>query len=322
MRNYTWKCSISDEIEKYIDFKQLSGLKFEAQERCLQHFDHYFYYNGYEGKALTKDILDPFLYEQDEAVSTICKKETLFLDFAHFLRDRGFHAYMPKPRYEFHRKPYMPHIYTRDERRRFLAAVDSYPSGNCPNRNVIDPVMFRVLIGTGCRLSEVLNLKVSHFDSKNRAIRVEHSKNDRSRIVPLCDSLARRVSDYVDSFHGNNQSDGILFPGQDGVMDKSTAYLHFRDYLFMADIPHTASGPRIHDFRHTMAVENLRRWSEEGKDLSNMLPYLAAYMGHSDFRATQYYLRLTAEIYPSLVKQMEDLCWNIIPEGGYEANEE
>ena len=33
-------------------------------------------------------------------------------------------------------------------------------------------------------------------------------------------------------------------------MDLSTAYNHFRDYLLMADIPHTAKGPRIHDFRY------------------------------------------------------------------------
>lgn len=48
-----------------------------------------------------------------------------------------------------------------------------------------------------------------------------------------------------------------------------------------------------------------------------MVPYLSAYLGHQDFRATQYYLRLTAEIYPELVRVMEAACWDIIPEGGY-----
>ena len=105
-------------------------------------------------------------------------------------------------------------------------------------------------------------------------------------------------------------------------MDKSTAYLHFRDYLLMADIPHDAKGPRIHDFRHGLAVENLRRWAKEGADMSNKLPYLSAYMGHTDFRATQYYLRLTAEIYPEMIEMMEKACLDIIPEGGFEDNAE
>lgn len=82
----------------------------------------------------------------------------------------------------------------------------------------------------------------------------------------------------------------------------------------MADIPHTGQGPRIHDFRHGLAVENLRRWSTVGKDLLNLIPYLSAYMGHTDFRATQYYLRLTAEIYPEMMEKMEAACMDIIPE--------
>ena len=45
-------------------------------------------------------------------------------------------------------------------------------------------------------------------------------------------------------------------------------------------------------------------------------------MGHADFRATQYYLRLTAEVYPKLIEQMESLLWNIIPEGEFDNENE
>ena len=47
----------------------------------------------------------------------------------------------------------------------------------------------------------------------------------------------------------------------------------------------------------------------------NLMPYLAAYMGHSDYKATQYYLRLTAEIYPEMMEQLESECMDIIPGG-------
>lgn len=322
MRNYVWKSSMAPLISQYLEIKHLSGLKYERQERCLQHFDHYFYYNGYEGKALTKEIIFPFIYDQNEADSTIRNKENLFVDFAKYISDRGHYAYMIVPQYEFHRSHYIPHIYTRDEITRFLHAVDTYPSKYYPDRNKVDPVLFRVLIGTGCRLSEALGLKIADHDRETGTIRVLHSKNDRSRIIPVSNSLNKRLYEYIDTFHIHSDADTIMFPGEKGRLDKSTAYRRFRDYLFMADIPHTASGPRIHDFRHTLAVENLRRWSEQGQDLTNLLPYLSAYMGHADFRATQYYLRLTSEIYPKLVEQMEDACWNIIPEGGYTGEEE
>lgn len=317
MKNYVWKSSIAPLISQYLELKHLSGLKYEGQERCLQHFDHYFYYNGFEGCSLTKEIMFPFIYDQNEADSTIHFKERLIADFAGFVADRGHHVYPIVPKHIFRQAHYIPHIYTKDERKRFLQAVDSYPIKRNPERNIIDPVFFRIIIGTGCRLSEVLRLRIADYDRELGTIKILHSKNYRSRIVPLSDSLNKRVSEYVDSFHRDSQDDAILFPGEDGIMHKSTAYMHFRDYLFMADIPHTASGPRIHDFRHTFAVENLRRWSEQGQDLTNLIPYLSAYMGHADFKATQYYLRLTAEVYPMLVEQMEDACWEIIPEGGY-----
>lgn len=250
MKNYVWKSSMAPLISQYLEIKHLSGLKYEQQERCLQHFDHYFYYNGYEGDALTKEILFPFIYEQDEAESTIRNKENLFADFAKYISDRGHYAYMFVPQYEFRRSHYIPHIYTREETKRFLHAVDTYPAINSPDRNTIDPVLFRVIIGTGCRLSEALNLRISDYDRELGTIRVMHSKNDRSRIIPVSISLNKRISGYVDAFHSQSDADAILFPGRDGKMNKSTAYIHFRDYLFMADIPHTASGPRIHDFRY------------------------------------------------------------------------
>jgi integrase/recombinase XerD len=39
-----------------------------------------------------------------------------------------------------------------------------------------------------------------------------------------------------------------------------------------------------------------------GEELTNILPYLAAYMGHSYFRRTQYYLRLTSDVYPHIIR--------------------
>lgn len=46
-----------------------------------------------------------------------------------------------------------------------------------------------------------------------------------------------------------------------------------------------------------------------------MLPYLSAYMGHSDFRGTQYYLRLTADLYPHIISREETDFGYVIPEG-------
>ncbi len=319
MKGYEWKSVLAPMIMQYLEIKHLAGFKYTGQERCLQHFDHFYYYGGHGDVAFTKHAITPFLYNQDEAISTWCLKETLIIDFAQFLNDRGYKAYIPEQKHEWKRSAYIPHIYTTDERIRFLHAVDTYPAGHGLYREIADPVLFRILIGTGCRLSEALFLHITDYCRDTGTIEIRQSKNGCGRIVPLCESLQTRMCRYIDSFHSGKDENGFLFPGgrKGQPIDMSCIYRRFRDYLLMADIPHTDKGPRIHDWRHTAAVENLRRWSEQGKDLTVLLPYLSAFLGHTDFRATQYYLRLTAEIYPHLVKKMEDACWTIIPEGGY-----
>ena len=49
--------------------------------------------------------------------------------------------------------------------------------------------------------------------------------------------------------------------------------------------------PRIHDLRHSFAVQALIRWYREGADVQSKLPHLAMYMGHVSIVSTAYYLR-------------------------------
>jgi hypothetical protein len=51
-----------------------------------------------------------------------------------------------------------------------------------------------------------------------------------------------------------------------------------------------------------------------------MMPILSTYMGHMGIRSTAQYLRLTAEVYPELMKQVEKTCSYVIPEVTYEGD--
>ena len=54
--------------------------------------------------------------------------------------------------------------------------------------------------------------------------------------------------------------------------------------------------PRVHDLRHSFAVQALARWYRRGDDVQAQLPKLAMYMGHASIESTAYYLRWTDEI--------------------------
>ena len=70
-----------------------------------------------------------------------------------------------------------------------------------------------------------------------------------------------------------------------------------------------------YDLRHNFATQTLMRWVEEGKDINAWIPYLSAFMGHSCFSATFYYIHLLPE---RLSKMDFTLADGVIPEVEYE----
>jgi len=317
---YEWKSGMAEEAQNYIARKRQTGMKFEVQERHLRHFDTFYYINGFEGTTLTQEIVNDFIYNPDERPVTHHNKEVLMRDFAIYLADRGHRVYVPKVKTKLPPCKFVPRIFTDNETRRLFKAIDNYPRTQRSYRNTVDPVLFRFLYGTGVRISEALNLIIDDVNVASGIATIRAAKNMKDRLIPMVDSLTKRINLLVNGFHRYSSRKMWLFPschhGTMRQMDKSTAYNHFRDYLLMADIPHTDVGPRIHSFRHGFAVKCLKKWVLAENDITVLLPYLAAYMGHSDFRATQYYLRLTSDLYPEIVRRVEAEFGYVIPEGG------
>ena len=57
-----------------------------------------------------------------------------------------------------------------------------------------------------------------------------------------------------------------------------------------------ARPPRIHDLRHSFAVNALRHCYVSGEDVQARLPLLSTYMGHVSVASTHYYLSFIEEI--------------------------
>ncbi len=99
-------------------------------------------------------------------------------------------------------------------------------------------------------------------------------------------------------------------------MTRNTVYKMYRKLLWTAKISHggRGKGPRLHDFRHTFCVHTLVKQVKNGVDLYVTLPILSVYLGHNSVRATQRYVRLTAEEYPELIEKISRTCAYVIPE--------
>jgi integrase len=85
-----------------------------------------------------------------------------------------------------------------------------------------------------------------------------------------------------------------------------------------AGIPYLGcgKGPRLHDLRHTFAVQRLLLWYEQGVDLTAHLPFLATYLGHVGLAGTQRYLRLTEDLVGEVTRRHAARFGHLITERG------
>jgi integrase/recombinase XerD len=54
--------------------------------------------------------------------------------------------------------------------------------------------------------------------------------------------------------------------------------------------------PSLHSFRHSFAVRRLTLWHRERRDVQELLPHLAVYLGHVGPENTYWYLSGTPEL--------------------------
>ncbi len=219
---------------------------------------------------------------------------------------------------------YTPYIFSDEELGKILRVVDE----SCNEEPVTQlekelPIIFRLLIGCGFRITETLNIRRDDIDLEDMTILLRKTKNMKERIVPIADSLNERLQVYLgrtELIPGYFDS-GLLFQNGHGKPHEgSSVYIKFREYLWKAGIPHggRGKGPRLHDLRHTYAVRVMNKWVRDGHNLTTSLPYLAIYMGHSGLKASQHYLRLIVQMYPHLLGMVDDCYGWVIPEVQHE----
>ena len=150
--SYDWKSDLAVIVLQYIKERKLTGFKFEQQSTYLRHFDSFYYYSGYNGINLTKPMLNEFIFNEEERPVSHYNKEVVMKNFAIYLNNHGYTVYVPEITTLLPRSKFIPHIYTKEELKRFFLAVDHYPVTKNSYRNTVDPVLFRFLYGTGVRI--------------------------------------------------------------------------------------------------------------------------------------------------------------------------
>jgi integrase/recombinase XerD len=306
-------------IIAFLSLKRGLGFKYLAGEYELGKLDKIAHQREERSIGITKELADTVgakgLNESDKSRAN---RIQILRQFAFFLNDTGHPSFVPSlPPFK---SSYTPYVFTQEEVLRIFTVCDGIQT---PHRNphtdmFFLPVLMRLLYATGIRLGEALSLAVSDVDVEGGRLKVRDSKNGKQRLIPFSPSMALALKDYLKYRSQRPALKGVdhLFVRPDGnIPCYYNPYKWFRRILFKAGISHGGrkAGPRLHDLRHTFAVHSLAALAQKGVDLYYSLPILSTYLGHQSLCSTDKYVRLTQEMYPSLIESVNKICPHLFP---------
>ena len=300
--------------------KRAVGYKYDAEERVLARFETFCQEEWPGLGTVTRASAEAWIAaarQRGVRPATLQGLAAPVRELARWLGRRGTGAYvlpagvLPRP------ARYVPHIYTGQELAALFAQADRCRcSSQAPFRHLVMPVLFRTIYACGLRASEARLLRPGDVDTTAGVLLLRDAKGGKDRQVPVSGALRQRLAGYRAQAAGQPGWDWF-FPGSRAGLPLTLGniYKNFRRFLWQARISHggPGHGPRVHDLRHTFAVDNLRSWFDQGEDVGALLPVLQAYMGHSSISDTAYYLRLTAESYPQIAARVHRELGDIVP---------
>jgi len=314
-------------VHEYIEEKRAVGNKFKKAEQTLNRIISLQHEIDKGKPILSKELFKTWAQKTSwETDANRSQRISVLRGLSAYMIRQGFQAVViPKKYTAYAEYNYIPYIFTDKQLGNLLHAIDQY-SEKCTwiYHRFEFPVVFRLLIGAGLRITETLAIQKNDYESSTRSVHLKKTKNQKERIIPIAESLARRIENYIEETERlpSFVSSELLFPNPDGMQYSSGRfYYFFRKFLWQAGIPHRGRGygPRLHDLRHTYAVRVINKWVLNGKNLTTCLPYLAIYMGHSGLKASEHYLRLTTQMFPELLSKVNHYYSWVIPEVEREA---
>ena len=311
-------------ISRYIRHKRALGNVYREVSWLLKKLVNFL-------KDAGADDLDLFSYEawckslQDHHPNTRRKWQQIVRNFCLYRKRTEPECFVPQ--YETRTKPapyITPVIIEPEQIAQMLDVASRLPPGiQSPLRGPVLRLAIVLLYTAGLRIGELLHLTLGDLEDNSNILRIRETKFHKTRLVPLSASASNELRSYLHvrksafpDFPGapllcNNKSKmrGYSYPGM------STAIKRLFDISDVHDFQRRR--PRVHDLRHSYAVQTLIRWYKNGEDVQTNLPKLALYMGHVSIESTAYYLKWVPTLRTLASKRFEEHFGNIV-EGGEE----
>jgi integrase len=185
------------------------------------------------------------------------------------------------------------HIYSAEQVRDLLRAAAQLP-GPPKWRGLTFQTFLGLLACTGIRVSEALQLQCQDVDLEQSLLHLRHTKGGQSRQVLLHPSARAALQRYDQQRPtGGPQSSFFSFHSGQPLAYHIVweAFCKLRRRLGWP-VP----GWRLHDLRHTFAVNCLIGWHRQGANMDQKILALSTYLGHARPQDTYWYLSAVPQL--------------------------
>jgi len=299
--------ALATDIWRYIEIKQALGLCFEDTSIILFGLDQFLFGLGRPSADLTPETfwkwsqtLEPLSpntkLARMRAVRNLCIYRRRVAPDCFVPDATQFPKACPVVR---------PHIFSEAEVSRLLGHCDALPEdpARSPIRWAGTRLAIVLLYTAGLRCGELLRLTPQDYDPCTHTLLIQSSKFHKSRLLPLPGDVAKEVDRFLIARHSAHPSASAIAPllwspyGRDRAYTSTRLTMNLRILFSRAGIKKADGGwPRVHDFRHSCAVNALIRWYQAGTDVQTKLPFLATWLGHVSILSTYHYLHFVEDL--------------------------
>lgn len=308
-------------IIEFVRHKRALGFAF-GETSCYRLFnmDRLFGEMGCDGCSVTWEMVDAYCNADGRSRQEVYQRRCAIRNFCEYLVSKGWEGVVVPESGRNPRGEFMPYIYSHDEIARIF---DSAHAKADNERGHGFYTMLCLCYTCGLRRSEAGNLRVADIDLDATTLNVEHSKNDRSRMVAMSDSTCAVVAERIGMLEDASPDRLIIRDGLTIQSWHTLLYHRWGETLATAGIGRRSDGsyPRIHDLRHSFCAHVLERLDGQGRDIRAVFPLLSAYLGHKNLVETEYYLRLSPPMYREVSGAAEALLPDLYGKGANDGKE-
>jgi integrase/recombinase XerD len=291
---------IAHEIEDYVALKRSLGRKFSNEVAVLRHLDIFVASQGLPSADLSGALFNRWAATLERLSPTVRRNwMRIVRNFCRY-RQRAYpDTFVPDPlTFPRNHPGRQPWIISESDIARLLSATEHLrPTLRSPLRSENLRLDILLLYSAGLRRGELLRLTLGDFNPQEGTLLIRATKFHKTRVVPLSPSVTAELSAFLAVRHQSRlpmeAASALIWHGQRGGRGYTgTGFAQNWSVLCRALKIFTARGkpPRIHDLRHSFAVQVLKRCYLNGEDVQARLPLLSLYMGHVSVVSTHYYL--------------------------------